>query len=122
MSDLSPFRTLSIVLLGILSLLSIITNGFCINIIRKSKELSRTHSSYLIRSLLTVHFIQGLIVFPLYMAKKMSIDSIFWYSVICDSFRFTFMTTFYMAIVSMVLIALDRLRCNVCHALPNICD
>ena len=106
--DASTFKYLSMTLLIILSILTIIGNSTCIFVINRTKELSRTPSSYLIRNLLIVHFLQGLIVFPLYAAKKHGVESLLWHQMICDGFRLTFMITFYMAVFSVFLIAMDR--------------
>ena len=106
--EATSFRHLSIILLSILSILTILANSTGIFVISRTKELSKTPSSYLIRNLLTVHFIQGLIVFPLYVAKKHGVESVVLYQFICDGFRFTFMVTFYMAVFSVLFIATDR--------------
>lgn len=102
------FTVIYSLLLVALSLVTITMNGACIYIISVTRELSKSASSILIRCLLFIHFVQGLVVFPIYMAKKIGVHSPLWYRVICDGFRFSFMATFYMAIYCMVLIALDR--------------
>ena len=106
--EASTFKVLSIALLTTLSILTILAGATCFCIIHQTKELSKTPSSYLIRNLLTVHFIQSVIVFPLYVAKKHGVESLLWNTIICDGFRFTFMITFYIAIFSVSLIAIDR--------------
>lgn len=102
------FKNVSITLLIILSIIAMVTNGACIYIISKAKELSSNPSSYLIQNLLIVHFLQGLLAFPLYAAKKHGTESIFWKQMICDGFRVTYMMTFYLAVFSVFLITIDR--------------
>ena len=108
MEEILYFQIVTISLLCLLSLLTVMLNGICIYVINKSKELSKSPSSYLMRNLLSVHFIQGVVVYPIYIAKKASINSLQWKRIVSDGFRFTYMTTFYAAVFSILGIAVDR--------------
>ena len=66
-------------------------------------------STLLILNLLVVHLFQGFVVFPFYAAKKTDITSYRARQIVCDGFRFTYMTSFYAAIMAVFLITLDRL-------------
>ena len=108
MADDLEFKAVTIVLLCLLAIITILINAVCICIISKSKPLLQRPSTYFILNLLTVHLIQGLVVFPFYAAKKSNIESLQWGQVICDGFRFSYMLTFYSAIYGVLLIGLDR--------------
>ena len=106
---LDLFQVTVISLLLGLSVLTTCINSLCIYIIIKSKLLLKRPSTYLILNLLTVHLLQGLIVFPLYVGKKFKVENFRWAQMFCDGFRFTYMVTFYAAILGVLLIAIDRL-------------
>jgi 7 transmembrane receptor (rhodopsin family). len=91
-------------LLVVLAVVSMVTNTACIYVILRSKTLLKRPSTLLLLNLLVVHFVQSVIVFPLYAAKKADAAS----GLVCDGFRFTYMLTFYTAVYSVLLIAIDR--------------
>ena len=98
------FDTVIIALLVILSIVAMAINTFCIYVIIRSKSLLKRPSTLLLLNLLIVHLLQSIIVFPFYAAKKGDPAS----RLACDGFRFTYMLTFYLAVLSVTLITADR--------------
>ena len=109
MDEKTIFKTATISLLIILSVLTTFLNTLCIYVICKARSLLKRPSTYFILNLLIVHLLQGMIVFPFYAGKKLKVKSSLWQGIFCDGFRFTYMVTFYAAIFSVLLIAIDRL-------------
>lgn len=109
MSDDGEFNAMAITLMIVLAICTTLLNSLCIIIIGKSKSLMKRPSALLLLNLLVVHWLQGTLVFPFYAAKKANVVFTHWISVICDGFRFTYMVTFYAAIMAVFLISIDRL-------------
>lgn len=109
MSDVGEFKAMSLTLMIVLSIWATLLNSLCIIIIGRSRALIKRPSALLILNLLIVHWVQGTVVFPFYTAKKAKVISLYWAGIICDGFRFTYMVTFYAAIMAVFLISLDRL-------------
>ncbi|XP_057311846.1 dopamine receptor 4-like [Hydractinia symbiolongicarpus] len=108
MEDKTSFKTATITLVSLLAILATFLNAVCIFVIVTSKKLLQRPSMYLIVNLLIVHFLQGLVVFPFYAAKKEKFESFKQNQIICDGFRFSYMVTFYAAIWNVLLISVDR--------------
>ena len=98
----------AVTFLLILAVAAIILNSLCIYIIRATKSLWNKPSSMLILNLLIVHFFQGLFVLPLYAAKKFTIKSFLWARFVNNSFRVTYMITFYGTVLGVFCISVDR--------------
>ena len=94
----------------LLSVLAIILNTLCIYIIQKSARLNSKPSSILIINLLSVHLLQGIFVFPLYVGKKLGnkIPSFLLSKLFANGYRFTYIVSFYGACLGILSIALDR--------------
>ena len=103
-----PFKSLSVASLCLLSVVAITVNATCLVVMRTSTKLSERPSTCFIINLLVVDLLQGVLVFPLYAIRKQDTKSRFWEGVICNCFRFLYMLTFYMSILCVLLIALDR--------------
>ena len=109
MAKEGDFTKMSVALMVILSILTTFLNSSCMVIITKSKTLMKRPSTLLILNLLAVHLFQGLFVFPFYTAKKMRLESLLSRQVVCDGFRFTYMTSFYASVMAVFLVTIDRL-------------
>ncbi|XP_012557997.1 octopamine receptor beta-2R [Hydra vulgaris] len=92
----------------ILAIAATSLNSLCIHIIRRIKSLKKRPSSILTLNVLLVHLLQGLIVLPLYAAKKFTIKSFHWAQFIDNSFRVTYMITFYGTVLGVFCISIDR--------------
>ncbi|XP_065658209.1 5-hydroxytryptamine receptor 7-like [Hydra vulgaris] len=66
-------------------------------------------SSYFIINLLVVDLLEAIAVLPLYIIRNQGIQEPFLNGIVCDSFRFSNMVTFYVSTLGVPLIALDRL-------------
>ena len=104
------FTAISVGLMITLSLLTTGLNAICICLILKSKQMMKRTSTLLILNLLSVHLFQGLVAFPFYAAKKSDATktSPHLRHVICDGFRFTYMTSFYASVMAVFLVTADR--------------
>ncbi|XP_065648226.1 C-X-C chemokine receptor type 2 [Hydra vulgaris] len=98
----------AVTFLIVLAVAAIFLNSLCIYIIRATKSLKNRPSSMLILNLLMIHLFQGLVVLPLYAAKKFTIKSIFWARFVNNSFRVTYMITFYGTVLGVFCISIDR--------------
>ena len=96
-------------LVGLLSVLSVVMNFVCLFVMNKTARMLERPSSYFIINLLVVDILQAVAVFPLYIIRNQNINHKFWNGIVCDSFRFSNMVTFYMSTLGVPLIALDRL-------------
>ncbi|XP_012562195.1 beta-2 adrenergic receptor isoform X1 [Hydra vulgaris] len=108
LTSVEQFSYISIATLSVLSLGVVTVNFICLVIVRASKKMSNRPSIHFIINLLIVDLLQGLFVIPIYAIRKLNTQSRFWDSVICSSFRFLYMLTYYMSIFCVLLIALDR--------------
>ena len=106
----NTFTGISVGLTVALSLLTTSLNAMCIRLILKSRQMLKRNSSVLILNLLFIHLFQGLVVFPFYAAKKSdnTVMSPWLQRVVCDGFRFTYMTSFYASVMAVFSVTLDR--------------
>lgn len=102
------FCTISIVLLGILSVMTVALNSFCLHVIRTSKHLLKKSSTFLIINLLVFQLFQGLVVIPFYIAKQFHHLPDVWKKAICNGFRFSYMVAFYGTCLGVLLTTIDR--------------
>ena len=91
----------------ILSLAIILLNSGCLFMLLSSEKRRRI-SSLLLASLLIIHIIQGVVVIPLYTAKRWKISNKTAKVAVCDSFRFSYLLTNYISCITILLISLDR--------------
>ncbi|XP_065671504.1 5-hydroxytryptamine receptor 1B isoform X2 [Hydra vulgaris] len=103
-----PFKYLSVVSLCLLAVAAITINILSLVIIKKSKKILSRPSIHFTINLLFVDLLQGIFVIPIYVAKKINIQNRSGDNFICDSFRFSYMITYYMSIFCVLLIGLDR--------------
>ncbi|XP_065671297.1 beta-2 adrenergic receptor isoform X2 [Hydra vulgaris] len=103
-----PFKSILIFSLCLLSVFVVAINGISLIVIKESLKTSTTPSMYFIINLLIVDIVQGIFVIPIYAIKKLNNQNRFWDGVICNSFRFLYMTTYYLSIFSVLFIAADR--------------
>lgn len=102
--------TAIVVLLSISSVLVTLINMLCIYVIFHSNKLLKKPPTILITNLIGTHMIQGVFVIPTYALRKANIDAgLSVEKFLCDSFRFTYMLTFYLATISVLLLSVDRL-------------
>ena len=94
--------TISIIV-SFLALLLICLNSYCLIITWKCKKLHKP-SNIAICSLIFAHLIQGVVVTPLYVLKRAFESS----SLICASFRFSYMFTNYASCLSLLVVTFDR--------------
>ena len=106
----NTFIGISVGLTVTLSLLTTSLNAMCIRLILKSRQMMKRNSSVLILNLLFIHLFQGVIAFPFYAAKKSdnTVMSPWLQRVVCDGFRFTYMTSFYASVMAVFLVTADR--------------
>ncbi|XP_047140988.1 beta-2 adrenergic receptor isoform X1 [Hydra vulgaris] len=103
-----PFKSILILSLCLLSVSVVAINGVSLIIIKESLKMSTAPSMYFIINLLIVDIVQGIFVIPIYAIKKLNNQNRFWDGIICNSFRFLYMTTYYLSIFSVLFIAVDR--------------
>ena len=96
------------VLLSISSLTLTILNSFCLYFIATTKPLHQP-STLAIANLLGCHLIQGLIVVPSYIAKRLEIKDRNISGPVCNTFRASYLTTNYISCLTVLLISLDRM-------------
>ena len=92
----------------ILSVVSVLLNGSCMLIISRSNSLLKKPSTYLIINLLVMQLLQGVFVLPLYAAKKFQFENLDLRIFVCDTFRFTYMLTYYGTCLGVLFISIDR--------------
>lgn len=92
-----------------LSVVSILLNSLCLYIKKQTPSLSKTASSILITNLLCIHLFQGIVVFPLYVGKKLKVSHTFWARFFANGFRFSYMLSFYGNCLGVLSISVDRL-------------
>ena len=93
------------ILLAVLSIFIVLINSLCIYVISTSKRLLQNPPTLLITNLIATHLAQGVIVLPAY-AMYQIFDKTGW---VCDSYRFTYMLTFYGSCINVLLLSIDRL-------------
>ena len=91
----------------VLSLVIILLNSGCLVVLLSSKKRLRVSSLFL-ATLLTIHIIQGIVVIPLYTAKRWKLDNITAKVAVCDAFRFSYLLTNYLSCITILLISIDR--------------
>ena len=91
----------------VLSLAIILLNSGCLVVLLSSKKRLRVSSLFL-ATLLTIHIIQGIIVIPLYTAKRWKLENITAKVAVCDAFRFSYLLTNYLSCITILLISIDR--------------
>ena len=101
-------KVILIILLFVLTVASTFLIGFCLYSIYKTKHLFKRHSILLVLNILLVHLYQSLIVLPLYAWNKYRLDDCYKDGIICNAFRFTYVTSYYCSILSVLLYAVDR--------------
>ncbi len=94
--------------LVILSIILITFNGWCLYVIAGSTRL-QSPSTFTIASLLSCHFLQGLIVIPSYMIKRLDLSNATARTAVCDTFRTSYMITNYVSCLALLLISVDRM-------------
>ena len=97
-----------IALLSTTSAATTILDSYCLNLIRKDKRVQRP-STLAVRSLLFCHLLQGTIVVPSYILKKLELNEKLVLSFVCDAFRFSYLVTNYASCLSLLIITLDRM-------------
>ena len=105
---LDLFKTITVILLLILTVASTFLIGFCLCSICKSTQLFKRPSVFFILNILLVPLYQSIVVLPLYAVKKHKFDDIYITQIVCDAFRFTYLISYYCSILSALLIAADR--------------
>lgn len=85
----------------------------CINlcslaIILWSKALMSHPQVILVINLILTHLLQGLVVMPVYALRKSREYPVSAFPIVCDTWRFSYMLTFYGTCLNVLLIALDR--------------
>ena len=106
---LDLFKTITISLLLLLTIISTALIGFCLYTICKSKRsLLKRPSIIFILNVLLVHLYQSIVVIPLYAGKKYKSHDPYTAGIVCDAFRFTYMISYYCSVLSVLLIAIDR--------------
>jgi len=91
-----------------LSILIVLVNTVCIVVILADRRLRRKSPMVFIVNLLVTHLVQGLFVLPVYAIKKAKTYPPDIYPLVCDTWRLTYMLTFYGTCVNVFLVALDR--------------
>ena len=92
----------------LLSILIVLVNTICLVVILAFKRLRRKPPMVFIMNLLVTHLVQGLFVLPVYAIKKSKAYPRDLYSVVCDTWRFLYMLTFYGTCINVFLVAVDR--------------
>ena len=105
---LDLFKTITVILLLILTVTSTFLIGFCLCSLCKLKQLFKRPSVFFILNILLVHLYQSIVVLPLYAMKKHKFDDNYITQIVCDAFRFTYLISYYCSILSALLIAADR--------------
>ena len=101
-------KVIMIILLFVLTVASTVLIAFCLYSICKSKHLFKRPSILFVLNILLVHLYQGLIVLPLYAGKKYKFDDCYKDRIVCNAFQFTYVTSYYCSILSVLLYAIDR--------------
>lgn len=111
MAEITDLGTTTIItLLVIASVVITIINSMCIYVIFHSQKLTKKPPTILISNLILTHMIQGILVIPTYALRKSKVFSNhFAEDIVCDTFRFTYMLTFYSATLNVLLLSTDRL-------------
>ena len=86
----------------------LLLNIYCLYGIIKSKTLQQP-STWGIVNLLCCHLIQGIVVVPSYILKRLKFQDKDISGPVCDVFRFSYMTTNYASCISLLLISADRM-------------
>lgn len=106
---LDLFKTITISLLLLLTIISTVLIVFCLYTICKSKRsLLERPSIIFILNVLLVHLYQSIVVIPLYAGKKYKFRDLYAAGIVCDAFRFTYLISYYCSILGVLLIAIDR--------------
>ena len=90
--------------LSFLAFFLLCINSYCLIITWKCKKLHKP-SNIAICSLIFAHLIQGVVVIPFYVLKLSSVEPS---SLICASFRFSYMFTNYASCLSLLVVTFDR--------------
>lgn len=85
---------------------TLLNSGGLYAILYSNRE--RRLSSLLICSLLGTHIVQGMIVIPLYTAKRWRIENKTANIIVSDCFLFSYLLTNYMSCITVLLISIDR--------------
>lgn len=96
------------VLLSISSLTLTVLNSVCLYFIATTRSLHQP-STLAIANLLGCHLIQGLVVVPSYIVKRLEIKDRNISGPVCDTFRASYLTTNYISCLTILLISLDRM-------------
>ena len=83
-------------------------DSLCLSFILKQKPLWKP-STWGIVNLLCCHLIQGIVVVPSYILKRLKFQDKDISGPVCDVFRFSYMTTNYASCISLLLISADRM-------------
>ena len=101
-------KVIMIILLLVLTVASTFLIVFCLYSVYKSKHLLKRPSILFVLNILLVHLYKGLIVLPLYAGKKYRFNDCYKDRIVCNAFRFTYVTSYYCSILSVLLYAIDR--------------
>ena len=99
---------LQVIPYAILASIIICINLCSLTIILWSRSLMSRPQVILLINLIATHLIQGLVVMPVYAVRKSKQYPVGSYPAVCDTWRFTYMLTFYGTCINVLLIALDR--------------
>lgn len=108
------FKMIKVSLLCLLIILAVGLNSVCIFVLYNTKSTRNRPSMFLLLSLLIIHLLQGIVVFPLYVGKVLNIGSEEWKLIFCNGYRFTYMVTYYTAVLNVLCIGMDRLLATWC--------
>lgn len=101
--------TQSIIYISItLSICIVTVNILCIGVIIASTKLRRKPPTVFILNLLVTHLLQGVFVLPVYALKKAKSYPRDSYPLVCDTWRLSYMLTFYGTCINVLLVAVDR--------------
>ena len=91
-----------------LSILITLVNVICITVILACPKLRQKPPMVFIVNLLTTHLLQGVFVLPIYAVKKSKDYPLDLYPFVCDTWRLSYMLTFYGTCINVLLVAVDR--------------
>ena len=93
---------------SVLAAIIIVINLFSLVVLFWSKKLLSKPQVILLINLIATHLIQGSVVMPIYALRKSKNYPVSMYPVVCDTWRLSYMLTFYGTCINVLLIALDR--------------
>ena len=103
------YKDVIVLMSAIISIVITIINSLCIYVILTTKKLREKPPMIFIVNLLVTYLLQGVFVVPAYAVYRSGDYSESSFPYICDVWRLTYMITFYVMCVNVLLIAIDRL-------------